>query len=48
MRMRLEPKPGRHLLLPAETGGLHAVVFVEDGAKTEAERAFARGAQDDG
>jgi leucyl aminopeptidase len=36
-------KPGRHLLLPGEKGGLGGVVFIEDEAKSEAERAFARG-----
>jgi leucyl aminopeptidase len=40
--VRFEAKPGRHLLLPGERGGLEAVLFVEDAAKTEAERAFAR------
>jgi leucyl aminopeptidase len=40
--VRFEAKPGRHLLLPGNKGSLDAVLFVEDDAKTEAERAFAR------
>jgi leucyl aminopeptidase len=38
-----EAKPGRHLLLPGDEGSLDCVVFIEDPAKTEAGRAFARG-----
>ncbi|SEC80386.1 leucyl aminopeptidase [Rhizobiales bacterium GAS188] len=38
-----EAKAGRHLLLPAANGSLDGVVFIEDQAKTEAERAFGRG-----
>ena len=38
-----EPKAGRHLLLPGATGRLEAVLFIEDMAKTEGQRAFARG-----
>jgi leucyl aminopeptidase len=41
--VHFEPKPGRHLLLPGETGALEGVVFIEDPGKSEAERAFARG-----
>ncbi|MBV8766256.1 MAG: leucyl aminopeptidase family protein [Hyphomicrobiales bacterium] len=42
--VQFEPKPGRHLLLPGETGALECVVFVEDSGKSASERAFARGA----
>ncbi|MBV9741984.1 MAG: leucyl aminopeptidase family protein [Hyphomicrobiales bacterium] len=42
--VQFEPKPGRHLLLPGETGALESVVFVEDSGKSASERAFARGA----
>ncbi len=41
--VRFEPKPGRHLLLPGAGGSLDGVLFIEDPAKSEAERAFARG-----
>ena len=41
--VHFEPKPGRHLLLPGETGDLEGVVFIEDPVKSDAERAFARG-----
>ncbi|MFI5013047.1 MAG: leucyl aminopeptidase family protein [Hyphomicrobiales bacterium] len=41
--VHFEAKPGRHLLLPGEGGSLDGVVFIEDQAKPEAERAFARG-----
>ena len=41
--MGFEPKPGRHLPLAAEGGGLECVVVVDDPDKTEAEGAFARG-----
>jgi leucyl aminopeptidase len=41
--VHFDPKPGRHVLLPGASGGLDCVVFIEDQAKSEAERAFARG-----
>jgi leucyl aminopeptidase len=41
--VRFEAKPGRHLLLPGEKGSLEGVVFIEDPAQNEAERAFATG-----
>jgi len=41
--MSFEAKPGRHLILPGDKGGLAGVVLIEDVARTEAERAFVRG-----
>src|SRR5258708_7300075 len=41
--VQFEAKPGRHLLLPGERGGLDSVVFIEDRSKPQAERAFTRG-----
>jgi leucyl aminopeptidase len=41
---QFEPKPGRHLLLPGGGGEIAGVAFIEDGAGSAPETAFARGA----